>query len=302
VPPGEAVWALALERVGEDGAPREREAGAGRGREDAAARGGGDGAAPRRRRDDRAATADRARDEAAVRLLWQRCSDRRTEQSPPIAVAALARLAAHGAPLRTEVLAADALLSLGTALGALDRVRFLSPRLREDMLGELRFGGEIARDGIDVASLELDAADRAAMDVLRTGAGMDFLARHDRGWGLRKTARDAFAGSGGAIVLRAAELAPPALVDAGRGLMRLWLEATREGFAIHPWGSPFLFQRLHEDPGSLEPWERGALADAAESFPLDPAHPILLILRVSHTGPPSARSLRRPIEDVLAFA
>ena len=125
-------------------------------------------------------------------------------------------------------------------------MRFLSTRLREDMLGELRFAGEDARDGIDVASLELDATDRAAIDVLRTGAGMAFLAEHDRGWGLRKTARDAFAAAGGALVLRAASTEPAALIEAGRGLMRLWLHATRDGLAIHPWGSPFLFQRLFE--------------------------------------------------------
>ena len=200
------------------------------------------------------------------------------------------------------MLPAGALEELGTALGALDRVRFLSPRLRDDMLGELRFSGEDARDGIDVGSLELDAADRAAMDVLRTGAGMDFLAEHDRGWGLRKTAHDAFAGSGGAIVLRAASVEPSALVDAGRGLLRLWLEATRQGLAIHPWGSPFLFQRLHEAPASLESWERDALTRAAAGFTLDPEHPILLILRVSRSGPPSVRSLRRPVDEVLSFA
>jgi molybdopterin/thiamine biosynthesis adenylyltransferase len=235
-------------------------------------------------------------------LLWARCCNRRVGVSPPIAVETLSRLAGHGAPLRTEVLPAGALAELGTALGALDRVRFLSPRLRDDMVGELRFGGDDARDGIDVASLELDGADRAALDVLRTGAGMDFLAEHDRGWGLCNAARDAFAGSGGAIVLRAASVEPDALVDAGRGLLRLWLEATRQGLAIHPWGSPFLFQRLHEAPASLEPWERDALTRAAEAFTLDPEHPILLILRVSRSGPPALRSRRRPVDEVLSFA
>ena len=87
------------------------------------------------------------------------------------------------------------------------------------------------------------------MDVLRTGAGMDLLAELDRGWGLGNAARDAFAGVGGALVLRAAAVDRAALVEAGRGLMRLWLEATRRGLAVHPWGSPFLFQRLLEDAG-----------------------------------------------------
>jgi molybdopterin/thiamine biosynthesis adenylyltransferase len=251
----------------------------------------------------------RARDEDAVKVLWQRCSNRRTGASKPIAEEELARLARRGAPLDTRVLAGDALVDLGTALGALDRVRFLSPRLRRDLMSELRFtAGEAlaSRDGIDVASLELDGADLAAMDVLRTGAGMDLLAALDRGRGLAKPARDAFAGSAGAIVLRAADVGRAALVDAGRGLMRLWLEATRRRLAVHPWGSPFLFQRLLEDRGSLEGWERAALAHAADAFGrvvgLDRDRPVLLILRVSRSDPPSVRSLRRPVDDVLTLA
>jgi hypothetical protein len=88
--------------------------------------------------------------------------------------------------------------------------------------------------------------------------------------------------------------------------MRLWLEATRHRLAIHPWGSPFLFQRLLEDGDSLEGWERIALTAAAGAFErvagMSREHPVLLILRVSRGAPPSVRSLRRPVDDVLAFA
>jgi hypothetical protein len=35
---------------------------------------------------------------------------------------------------------------------------------------------------------------------------------------------------------------------------------------------------------------------------LDREHPVLLILRVSRGAPPSVRSLRRPVDEVLAFA
>jgi molybdopterin/thiamine biosynthesis adenylyltransferase len=249
------------------------------------------------------------RDEAALELLWQRCSNRRTGTSQPISPDALAQLARCGLPLDACVLAGDALAELGSALGSLDRVRFLSRRLRRDLVGELRFTAEEARgsrDGIDVASLELDGADRAALEVLRTGAGMGLLAALDRGWGLGNAARDAFTGSAGAIVLRATAVDRPAVVAAGGGLMRLWLEATRRGLAVHPWGSPFLFQRLLEDADSLETWERAALAKAARAFGrvvgLDRERPVMLIVRVSRSDPPSTRSLRRPVEDVLTFA
>jgi molybdopterin/thiamine biosynthesis adenylyltransferase len=245
------------------------------------------------------------RDPACADVLWQRSSNRRTGASPPLSHAELLRLAAHSSPLEANVVVQDRLPSLGAALGALDRIRFLSARLRHDMIGELRFGSTEALatgDGIDVASLELDAADRAAMDVLRTGAGMDVLAALDRGWGLAKLARDAFTGSGGALVLRAPATDATAMVECGRGLMRLWLEATRRDLAVHPWGSPFLFQRLLEDPGSLEPWERESLERAAGAFELDRDRPILLVLRLSRFAQPSVRSLRRPLDDVLETA
>jgi hypothetical protein len=257
------------------------------------------------------ATAGRGRDERAADILWQRCCNRRTGASPPLSEDELHALARSGAPLDVAVVPRDGLRGLGQALGALDRVRFLSERLRRELIGELRFDGAEAaatRDGIDVASLELDAADRAAMDVLRTGAGMDLLARLGRGHGLGNASRDAFAGAGGAVVLRAHGVDRAALVETGRGLMRLWLEATRRGLAVHPWGSPFLFQHLYEAPGSLEDFERAALTGAAGTFggvvELDAERPILLILRLSHGGaaPPTARSLRRHVEDVLAPA
>jgi hypothetical protein len=210
--------------------------------------------------------------------------------------------------LAAEVRTGTALAELGAALGGLDRVRFLSPRLRAELIGELRFDPETARrsgDGIDVGALELDGADRAALDVLRTGAGMDVLAGLDRGWGLAKATRDAFAMSGGALVLRARGVDEASLLAGGRGLMRLWLEATRRQLAIHPFGSPFLFQRLLEDPAALEEWERDALTESAGAFgrtvAIERERPVLLVLRVSRSDPPSVPSVRRPVDDVLAF-
>jgi hypothetical protein len=246
-----------------------------------------------------------ARDEAPLELLWRRGCNRRTAPSQPVAPDELEALRHAGAPLDTSIVTHDRLTELGTALGMLDRIRFLSARLRRDMIGELRFTSEEAhatRDGIEVASLDLDPADRAAMDVLRLGVGMDFLAQIDRGWGLANLARDAFKVSAAALVLRAD---PQRLVDAGRGLMRLWLEATRRRLAIHPWGSPFLFKHLFE-AGALDEWERASLTEAAARLgaitPLDAERPILLILRVSRHDQPSVRSLRRPVEDVLSYA
>ena len=56
----------------------------------------------------------------------------------------------------------------------------------------------------------------------------------------------------------------------------------------------------------MEGWERTALIGAAAAYErvvgLDRDRPVLLVLRVSGSGPPSVRSLRRPVDEVLAFA
>ena len=72
----------------------------------------------------------RPRDERACRVLWQRCCNRRTGASRADPGGRSRALARCGAPLDTRVVARRRLRRLGAALGALDRVRFLSRRLR----------------------------------------------------------------------------------------------------------------------------------------------------------------------------
>jgi hypothetical protein len=126
------------------------------------------------------------------------------------------------------------------------------------------------------------------------------------GWGLRKVAPDALACSGGALVLRAAAVDRAALVAAGEGSHAVVARGDPSAARGSPVGVAVLFQRLLEQPESLDAWEQGALARAAGAFErivtLDPARPIQLILRISRGAPPSTRSLRRPVDDVLAFA
>jgi hypothetical protein len=66
-----------------------------------------------------------------------------------------------------------------------------------------------------------------------------------------------------------------------------------------------LFQRLREAKETLDPWQRDRLAKALESFEaatgLDPGLTPLLVLRISRCPPPTARSLRKSVDEVLAW-
>lgn len=250
----------------------------------------------------------RGRSTESTRLLGERSSNRRTEPSPPIPADVLGPVVAEGAPLEVVVVPHERLGALGAALAAVDRVRFMSKRFREDLFSELRWTREetaTRRDGIDVATLELDTTDLAVLEVLRSGAGMTLLERIGQGRALGNGARTTFASAGAALVLRSRGDDAASLVDAGRGLLRLWLEATRRGLSVHPWGAPLLFERLLEAGDTFSSWEREALAEAAEAFareaPRVPGCPTLLVLRLSFGDKPTARSLRRDVDDVLVF-
>lgn len=245
-----------------------------------------------------------------VERLRHRCSNRRVMPAPPVTPEEISALRREGEPLETIPLTdARGLARLGETLGELDRVRMLSPRFHRELFSELRWTrlDALARkDGIDLASLELDATDLAALHVVRQADPMALLAELEAGRALGSSARTAFLHASAALVLCTRGTSPAQLLDCGRGLLRLWSEATARGIAVHPWGSPFLFQRLEEAGSTLEPWERAVLEKAAKGFEAevgrDREQVVLLILRLSKADPPTARSVRRSVEDVLTFA
>ncbi|MGH3932496.1 MAG: hypothetical protein ACRDTF_21265 [Pseudonocardiaceae bacterium] len=57
------------------------------------------------------------------------------------------------------------------------------------------------------------------------------------------------------------------MIEAGRGLLRLWLDATARDIGVHPWGSPFFFQHLHEAGSTLDAWQRETIAHSRRTSP-----------------------------------
>ncbi len=87
-------------------------------------------------------------------LLLRRCCNRTTTPSAPIPAEDL------------------------VALAALTRVRFLSPAFHSELVSEIRWStaqARATRDGIDLASLDLDAADQAVLEMLRSVPAMAVL-------------------------------------------------------------------------------------------------------------------------------
>lgn len=257
-------------------------------------------------------TLQRAGEPAAtpeLTLLRERCCNRVGLPSPPIPPEDLAGLVASARSLQVVTVAdPGALGKLGEALAELDRVRVLSPAFHREMFSEIRWSRDEAlatRDGIDLASLELDAADLAALDVIRSAPTAEALGRFDLGRAVGGASRTAFRNAGAALVIGVRSTDHSCLVEAGRGLLRLWLDATAREIGVHPWGSPFFYQHLREPGSTLDTWQREAIAHSrrifAEAVPLEEDVTVLLVLRLAAGTRPTARSVRRAVDDVLSF-
>ncbi len=108
-------------------------------------------------------------------------------------------------------------------------------------------------------------------------------------------------------LLSISEDKPEAYVKAGRELEHIWLEANRRGYSIHPSvGVVSLALRVRLENGTGLTPSQIKLTKSMESkisnvFPAFSGRLPVFLLRFSKTGPPSARTPRLPVSQVLTF-
>jgi len=191
-----------------------------------------------------------------------------------------------------------------------DRLRFFCERLHREMIGELRWTPEETertRDGIDVATLEMTPTDFVGMQLVSSRALIEELIQVEGGHGLGNATRKAVraASALGRVVVDGQDAASH--LRGGRAVQRIWIEANRMGLAFQPLTAlVYLFARL-ENGGAdaFAPRERDwlrALRDRYLSLlPVPPAASEMMLFRLAVAGAPTARSLRRPVEEVLTI-
>jgi len=246
-----------------------------------------------------------------IEPLAQRVTNRKLAERRPLPPGALDDLATVARSRGASLLAVtgdEALARAREVLAEGDRFRFLHPRLHRELLSEVRFTDEDVRrtrDGIDLASLEMDPTQVAGMRMLRRRAFVDQMLAMDSGQGLGRTTRRAVASSSALVILRSAESGPEAFLRGGRALARVWARATELGLAFQPLSALlYLFERLADGgDGFSEDQARHltrirARFDAAFGLPGEGTE--LLLFRLAPApAPPTARSPRYPAERVL---
>ncbi|MFC9893635.1 Rv1355c family protein [Nocardia sp. NPDC127579] len=252
-------------------------------------------------------------------------TNRRLGNGAPLATPVLAGLAAAAAAegaLLHAVTEHDDLAQAAELLGNSDRIRYLTPRLHEELFAELRWpdghgsaqrseperwpgGGRVALTGIDVRSLELSPVEQAKLRMARRTDVMARLHEWSTGRALGEYTRDRVNSSSALVaVTLPCPSGAPGLIDyarAGAAAQRVWLEAGRRGLAVQPVSPVFLYARRPAELIAISPDFADTLTSLQGRF-LDllgvPEHEIMaLVLRLSYAAAATVRSRRLPFGE-----
>lgn len=203
----------------------------------------------------------------------------------------------------------EVLAEVGQILGAGERIRVLCPALHREMMAELRWTPEDAlrtRDGIDLATLELTAFQRAAMSVLARPDVASKARRFGLGRPLEELSRDAIDGASAVALVSIETGDDAAWLRGGRAVQRVWLTGTALGLALQPMTAIlYQFELCDNAPDTFSEAERREIASLrgrlAGIFPGSAGRTPVFLFRIAHAPGPTARALRRPVEQVLAL-
>ncbi|HUA94265.1 MAG TPA: hypothetical protein VMB82_01920, partial [Acidimicrobiales bacterium] len=156
-----------------------------------------------------------------------------------------------------------------------------------------------------VRTLELLPAEQAALQILRRGDVMELLEEWNAGAALGDNARGGVLLSSALAVVTVPSASPTSYVHGGSAVERLWVTAQQAGLGVQPVSPVFVFAVQDADFATLGgdrfADELRMLSDRfRQAVDLDPADTVALVLRLSQVPPPSVRSQRRPLEQVLS--
>jgi molybdopterin/thiamine biosynthesis adenylyltransferase/nitroreductase len=199
---------------------------------------------------------------------------------------------------------AEPLGALADLLADSDRLRYLTPTLHREMLGELKWPGRDRLDrGIDVRTLSLDPIDLVKLDVAGRADVMRHLAQWNLGSALGDTTRERVRHASGLAVITVRGQRPTDYVIGGMALERFWVSATRLGLGVYPISPVFMYARNDNDLASLTPDHPRELGAMRERFStilqIGAGEAIVLVLRVAHNPDRAVRSgrLSRRVDD-----
>jgi hypothetical protein len=200
---------------------------------------------------------------------------------------------------------------LATIAAAIERMRMLNRAGHHDFLHEIRWTPAEARatgDGIDVATLDLNATERAGLSVARAWPVVAAVKHWGGGGAFERLTRKTIDAASCVGLLTMPTWSVDAFFDAGRAMQRFWLTATQHRIAVQPVATAtFLFARLlHAEGAGLDQATIEELQELrrrfVDLFPIVAAQRgEIMLVRLAIAGDPKTVAQRRPVEQVLTF-
>lgn len=200
------------------------------------------------------------------------------------------------------------LVQLAKVVGGMDRLRFFHDQGLMDFINEVRWTEKEAietKDGIDIATLELKGAERAAMGLLRDPRTIRFFRKYLMGYGLTKISKDTITTASAIFLLKTPNYTPVSILKVGMVLQRVWIKANMMGLSAQPVSAMlFIFHMyLNEKESGFTQIEGKEIEELKKTFnyifnkPVDQKE--IFMFRVNKAGDPSVKSYRRDLSETL---
>ncbi len=200
------------------------------------------------------------------------------------------------------------LKDIASMVGAGDQLLFGNKLLLSGLVPWIRWSRQEAllrRDGMSLDSLEINFLQKRLFRAIKSWPLISFL----NIFGFSRIAAlqsvKLIKSSSGVFLVASNGRAPLDYVKGGRVMQRAWLRASSLGLSVQPMtGITFLCSILQLDNGrGLSEKEaniaRKILGSLKKTFSLKEEDGLVILCRIGYAAPPSDKSLRRPVEEVL---
>lgn len=193
-------------------------------------------------------------------------------------------------------------------VGGMDRLRLIHEQSHSEFLREIRWTEEEAfetKDGIDVATLEMGNAERAAMGLVRDPGTVEFFRKNDLGYGLAKMSDYTLLSSSAVLMFHADEYTPESFMNVGAAVQRVWMQANLSGYSFQPISAAlFVFHRVLREANTGFSEKENALIvhyknELNKIFNKDLSKQEGFMVRINKAGEPSMRAYRRDVSASL---
>jgi len=193
-------------------------------------------------------------------------------------------------------------------IGAADQIRLENKRIHGEFMPAVRFSLEEAdqtRDGLDIRTFEAGAAGFLTFKLITSWNRLRILNYFGMGLQFNIYAQLQMMSSQACGLLAAPNYEAENYLLGGEIMERIWHKITRTGLSMQPMESlPVFTIDLHLNDGQnfSETQRKKVETMKRELFSLygvNQDHCPLFLFRMGYTSPPSARSLRRPMESFL---